>query len=602
MTDRVAVRAMLLGTVVLAAMLGTYVMATTLALEMSAGATWRLTPGAADGTFAVRSVERGSAEWRAGVRAGDVIAFRDQVWRTRAWILKPYARMPVTFVIDRNGTYRALRITFPPLLSPPKINGMLGIGVLWMVAFAFFIFRRRAKSPEVRAICWILLSYAIGDSFLNFASPVPAMNALSILCGEPGIVLSATLFSLFALHVVAPSFARRIFECIALLLLAASALLACGAVVAIFVGWPAPESIAETVQRVPVTTISRWAGIFTNEFHFLAPRTFALCCGVWAIVSTRGQVRARIGWATAALALLYGTTMLSQPFVLAGIITPQFSNDLVDWGVFFVPVGLTYAVMTHRMIDTGYVMNRAAVFSVFSAILVGSFVLVEWFLTGWLRDAGRVTNILASAGLALGLGLCARFVHARVNSVVDNLFFRKRHENEEALRTFAREAPYVTDRKLLLSRTSAVLERHAEASFAHVLLDDGSGQYGSVGENDPAIIRLRATHSVVDLHEIPSAVEGELAYPMVARGRLVGVLVLGPQVSGEGYAPDGSSAIAQLAQSVGGALDVLSARTDDSAQSFRESVAALVEIVASLRDVLASSSMKERTEQPRLTP
>lgn len=579
-------------------MLGVYVMAMTVALEMSAGATWNLARTGAAGVFTVRNVEPGSAEWRAGLRAGDLIAFSRQSWQARAWILKPYARTPVTFVVDRSGASRSVRVTFPPLLSPPKINGMLGFGVLWMVAFAFFVFLRRPESPDVRAICWILVSYAIGDSFLNFVSPLPALNVLSILCGEPGIVLSAVLFSLFALHVVAPSPMRRLFESIALLLLAVSAFLALGAVAAIFAGWPAPESIAETISRVPVTTISRWAGIFTNEFHFLAPRTFALCCGAWAIASSRGQVRARVGWATAALAVLYGTTMLSQPFVLAGIITPAFANDLVDWGVFLVPVGLTYAVMTRRLIDTGYVMNRAAVFSVFSVVLVGSFVLVEWFLTGWLRDAGRATNILVSAGLALALGLCARFVHARVDSVVDNLFFRRRHENEAALRTFAREAPYITDRGVLLARTSSVLERHAEAAFAHVLLA-GNGHYGSLSENDPVIVRLRATHQVVDVHELESKMEGELAYPMVARGRLVGVLVLGPRTSGEGYAPDESSAIAQLAQSVGATLDVLSAGAEEQMQPLRAVVAELVESVAALRDALASSGMKERADQPK---
>ncbi len=41
---------------------------------------------------------------------------------------------------------------------------------------------------------------------------------------------------------------------------------------------------------------------------------------------------------------------------------------------------------------------------------------------------------------------------------------------------------------------------------------------------------------------------------MIARGRLVGALVLGPKRSGESYAPDESHAMMHLAHSVGGAL------------------------------------------------
>jgi GAF domain-containing protein len=69
----------------------------------------------------------------------------------------------------------------------------------------------------------------------------------------------------------------------------------------------------------------------------------------------------------------------------------------------------------------------------------------------------------------------------------------------------------------------------------------------------------------LELHGLDSALQGDLAFPMVARGRLVAVLIVGPQKSGDSYAPDEISAIAQVAQSVGNALDVLG--TEQGAQS-----------------------------------
>jgi GAF domain-containing protein len=69
-------------------------------------------------------------------------------------------------------------------------------------------------------------------------------------------------------------------------------------------------------------------------------------------------------------------------------------------------------------------------------------------------------------------------------------------------------------------------------------------------------VRLRQGHRILDLHDVQSEVSGDLAFPMVARGRLVGIIVLGHRRSGEAYAPDETAAIAEMARSVGSAIDL----------------------------------------------
>ncbi len=86
---------------------------------------------------------------------------------------------------------------------------------------------------------------------------------------------------------------------------------------------------------------------------------------------------------------------------------------------------------------------------------------------------------------------------------------------------------------------------------------------------------------------------GEFAYPMVARGRLTGVVVLGPKRSAEPYAPDESDAIAHLAHGAGLALDALalrSAKRDDVVEVILESND---RVIAAIRELKAS------IEQPR---
>jgi hypothetical protein len=62
---------------------------------------------------------------------------------------------------------------------------------------------------------------------------------------------------------------------------------------------------------------------------------------------------------------------------------------------------------------------------------------------------------------------------------------------------------------------------------------------------------------------------------MVARGRLIGVIAIGPKRSGESYAPDESAAIAQLANGVATALDLITNEGDRTQRELLDAVRAL---------------------------
>jgi len=148
---------------------------------------------------------------------------------------------------------------------------------------------------------------------------------------------------------------------------------------------------------------------------------------------------------------------------------------------------------------------------------------------------------------------------------VDRVFFRKRHDDEAALRRFAHESAYITDREIL---------RNVDATY----VSGSNGERKSVGENDPGIVALRAWSKPVDLARLPdSEIRGEFAFPMISRGALVGALVCGPKRDGEAYAPDESDALLALAHGVGTALDTLSLRGDGEAASLQEALVRLLE-------------------------
>jgi hypothetical protein len=95
-------------------------------------------------------------------------------------------------------------------------------------------------------------------------------------------------------------------------------------------------------------------------------------------------------------------------------------------------------ILRHRVLDIGVVINRAVVYTGVSIVVVGAFILFEWLLGHVVESNSRASTIIELLA-ALALGLSVRFIHARVDRYVDDLFFRVRHLAEAAIRRFAQE-------------------------------------------------------------------------------------------------------------------------------------------------------------------
>ena len=205
--------------------------------------------------------------------------------------------------------------------------------------------------------------------------------------------------------------------------------------------------------------------------------------------------------------------------------------------------------------------------AVLSLVVVAAFILLEWILGSVVANVSHATGVAANAALALVLGLSIRMMHQRVDDLVDSVMFRKRHEDTRALREFAKEAAFVSDRDALVDIAIDKLRRHTDARSAGLFLRENETyrairQFGEgvavVGENDAAVLALKTWHKPLDPHAYETALKGDLALPMVARGEVLGFVVCGERAGGEAYAPDEVDALAQFAQGLGTAFDGLS--------------------------------------------
>jgi hypothetical protein len=530
-------------------------------------------PSARPFHLVVLSTDPGHGADISGVRPGDLIDVRRNSPTERFWLFgQPPTGHPVTMLIRRGSQQRWATIVPQPttryrilLLTP------IFIGFAWIALFAAIIAWRRYDDPQMRTLCLLLLGCGLWESanphFIS-SEHLPVMLAVAItaVLGTLCVAFWAACAGSFA---PPRSGARRTIQWICYALVAASIGLGLTEIVAVTTLMPDPIALTSMGSAVPFVLAYVAAGV----------------CAVLAVGAARGTERQRAIWSLVPGAALIAVGFASQS--LQGIIR---SYDLA-WLVFYVaaavniltPMVLTYVALNRRLLDIGFVLNRAAVFAFVSTTLVGTFVLVEW-IANELLSANHTTSALVGILVALALGFSIRYVHSFADRFVDRVLFHKRHEAEAALRRFGHEAGFITNRATLLDRALATVKSSTGAD-ASILTLDGPAE---IDENDPALVAMRAWHKPVDLELLPgSALQGQFAFPMVARGELVGALICGTKQDSEVYAPDESEALQSLADGVASALSLLSPARNGTNGEFDRAIGELRAAVAELKELRA---------------
>lgn len=548
--------------------------------------------------LSLRGIDLEGPAARAGVREGELVDIRPNTVRERlSFMGQGQAGRPVTLHVTRGDVHSQIAVVPGPFsLSRFWQYAVWDVLTLWLLLFAALILSRRPYADGNLLLSSVLVFAAIGvaASPLLFAWPSAPPYAAIAVAGQAGPVAVA----LWA--ILASSFARPLSPLRRIALVVSYGLIA----VSVVAGSGTPD---HTLGLAPlIGTLTLWfdptrfigaAWAVWNEAAIVS----AVVCSILALIATRGIERQRAGWLLIPLAVYFCTlegSLLAVHFLsYAAILAIAQVFSLVS---IITPVVLTYAALNRRLIDIGFVLNRTVVFAVVSTIVVGVFVLVEWAAGAWLVNQSHTTSAIVGMVVALVLGFSVRYIHRYVDGIVDRMMFRKRYDDETALRRFAHESSYISDRTALLERSLQTVCAHTTADSANIFARNASGTYvsasegagASIDENDPAIVALNAWHKPIDLHDLAgSKLCGELAFPMTSRGRLIGVLVCGPKRDGESYAPDETDALLALAHGVGGALDVLDARAEPSSDAMLHelcaSIRSLSEITRQLPDALA---------------
>jgi hypothetical protein len=289
----------------------------------------------------------------------------------------------------------------------------------------------------------------------------------------------------------------------------------------------------------------------------------------------RPEQRLRIRWVftgTLLLTPLLATSFLQLLWLTKGseasVLVAAFRAILtaVIFGTY------AFAVLATRLVEVRIAINRAVVFTLLMGVVVGLLALVESLIENNALHGRSGLALEVAAPLVLGIAFDQ--VQRRIEQVVDRVFFRREHHARETLRAFVRDAGFIEQPEILVERMVAVFDRHSGGHGAvlyesRASLFERSAQHGhrwpeTLDGDDPALVRLRATLTPLDLHGIETALGAEgIALPLALRGRLFGVLVCGPR-SASRYAQAEATELGQSARDVGASLFALRARSNEA--------------------------------------
>ena len=539
------------------------------------------TPPSQSSLMTVRVPRADGASARAGLKDGDVLVLREQNFATRVSLfIQPTAGVPLDLVVRRverppfhvrffAGTTWESEAVWKMLLVLPGI-----ISSLWFIACAALIAIRVSTSFDARVLGATLLCLcSLPFNINSILVPNPTLSLLMYgfvqACGLAALTLLVLLSSHFGAQSrwrswIAGAAYAAVALCAALYVQAHYAIVSNGNVWA-----PWIASSGDTSTQIPIIIL-------------------LLATAVSAVATTPGNDRPRIAWLLLPLPVALTVAMVSNFIAVAGASWYVLVGMEVLAGIAMLlgALTVTYALLKRRVLDFEFVLGRTLVVATVSLIVVAAFILLEWLLGTVLTNVSHATGLIANGALALILGFSLRYIHARVDALVDAVLFRKRHNDERALRDFATEAQYVTDSQELLDRTMEMVRRHTDARNAAILCVDngsyvtersfGDGIGSLVPENDGAILALKAWHKPIDPHHYETALRGALALPVLSRGRLLGILVLGERAGGEAYAPDEIEALSQFARGVGSSLDALTSGDTESIGALKDAIASAV--------------------------
>jgi phosphoserine phosphatase RsbU/P len=553
----------------------------------------------------VLMVQRESAAYRAGLRAGDrIVAINGQSVDMpsvayRAFDLGKIGDV-LQLTVNRRGTVGPLTIreVIPPLqlsgqraLSGPQLLAARVLNayplLFLVVGLPVLFLRLEDRNAWLLALlCGGLIGGALFDQAL-----VPAL--LRGFAISYGVTLSLSLpaiFYFFFSTFPAPSPIDRRLPWLKWVLLAIGTVMAVPlGVWCLLAGGSLPFHILG--YRLSNRVV---ASLFTA--YSLGSYILGLVSLVWnSIRPASADVRRKTR------VIVWGTVAGFLPFLVFGTVVSFAHLAITDvsfwiWVfvvalLFLIPLSFAYAVLKHRVLEIPVLLKRSARYLLVQrgfallTVLVTTAAIVL-FITLFSRFFRADSKIALPAAMGMGIAFGAVSavatlnIRTRISKRIDRAFFRSAYDARQVLENLARDTRKATGREQLAALLRGEINQALHPQALAVYLEDSGGQLRLQHDGTQPGIEPLASRDTPLLRELsrrgeplevtptqppngpaPSlfgSLQPECLVPVLAGdGRLTGVLVLGSRLSEEPYSREDKRLLASVATQAGGALETI---------------------------------------------
>ena len=283
---------------------------------------------------------------------------------------------------------------------------------------------------------------------------------------------------------------------------------------------------------------SGWHALISTGVWLVALGT-AVYSQVYRYRRVSGPVeREQIKWVvfgiSAALATFFGMALAlpalaptpgSPGELLAHLIGYTFVGYLA---MLFIPASIGISMLRHRLFDVDLVINRALVYGVLTATVVGLYVLVVGGLGELLQLRGNLIISLLATGLA---AVVFQPLRNRLQRGANRLMYGERDDPYAVLARLGSRLESTPAHDAVLPAVARTVRETLKLPYAEIQLRREDGFETAAAAGNPG--------------------ENALRLPLVYGGETVGRLVLRPRAGEEGFAPSERRLLEDLAHQIG---------------------------------------------------
>lgn len=290
-------------------------------------------------------------------------------------------------------------------------------------------------------------------------------------------------------------------------------------------------------------------------------------------VRAKGVDRQRLAWVIAGLLIGCLGEPVNDLAARIGTVEAGYVARSVGLVQLCVPILVGYGVMRHRILDVGFVLNRAAVYTALTTVLLGTMGLLRLTLGSYLKDNWA---ILLQVATAVGLGFSSQRIYKAADWLIDRYLFPESHKNEVKLKRLGDGLRYAESSDAIAASitqepaetlglaSAALFRRRNDGTFVRKLAVGWNGDDVTViGAGDPLPVYLEGDATQFNVREMLASRTGfptgpaapHHAYPLMVRRALAGFVLYSENADGTALDPDETAMLDKLVKSAADAYD-----------------------------------------------